>query len=72
MIMKYRDFKILSVDDMKQIMGGNPPGSPCSSGECGPETATVKGTCFANYEGEEVTCCGCTIDGGPEDECDGA
>ncbi len=27
--MKYKDFKMLSIDDMKQIMGGNAPAGAC-------------------------------------------
>ena len=29
MIMKYKDFKMLSVDDMKKVMGGDPPVDWC-------------------------------------------
>lgn len=31
--MKYKDFKMLSVDDMKQIVGGNVPVGGCAEGE---------------------------------------
>ena len=47
MLMKYKDFKMLSIDDMKQIMGGIEPGFAESCGTC-PSTSGggVKLTCI--------------------------
>jgi hypothetical protein len=42
MMMKYKDFKMLSKDDMKQIRGGNPPALNCIPG------GSVVGTNFYN------------------------
>lgn len=47
MIMKYRDFKMLSSDDMKQIIGGNEGGG----GSC---TAICQ-----NAQNVSMTCSGC-------------
>ncbi len=46
MILKYKDFKMLSTDDMKQIVGGNYPTCHPQSG-CG------------SYEGQNQYICGC-------------
>lgn len=32
--MKYKDFKMLSIDDMKHIIGGNPPANETFCGGC--------------------------------------
>ena len=34
MLMKYKDFKMLSIDDMNQIMGGNEPELVETCGTC--------------------------------------
>ena len=56
MLMKYKDFKMLSTNDMKQIVGGNPPEEP-GGGEgpgcykcCWTGTSNC-GSCARSYEG---------------------
>jgi len=61
----------LSRTEMKNIMAGlkDVGLSPCAVGSCGPGG---RGTCFTNYDVNNIpTCCGCTIDGGSADECEG-
>jgi len=56
---------------MKHIMAGlkDVGLSPCAVGSCAPGG---RGTCFTNYDVNNIpTCCGCTIDSGSADECEG-
>lgn len=65
--MKYKDFKMMSQNEMKKVMGGNPPeggGTTCktacykvgeSSGTCTAGTVTIGNT--------TATTCNCSITG---------
>ncbi|MBP6023625.1 bacteriocin [Ferruginibacter sp.] len=49
--MKYKDFKVMSQNEMKKIMGGNPPGG----GGGDPETCTASACCSGN---STISCTG--------------
>lgn len=63
MIMKYKDFKMLSRDDMKKVMGGSEPSS-CAA-NCNPGFVSFdscSGTCTATDDvgvkcGDVKRCC---------------
>lgn len=73
MLMKYKDFKMLSQDDMKQILGGNAPSEPDScSTTCGCGSASIScvaGELCTAVNGVKVYCyVGSTIT--KEKDCD--
>ena len=62
--MKYKDFKMLSNDDMKQIVGGNPPddgGGRCLISACTLVVGgtTYNGNCRPLISGGTVSTCYC-------------
>jgi hypothetical protein len=64
MLMKYKDFKMLSKGDMKKIAGGNPPvdGGMCSLGPCTlyvEGSGTFEGHCRPLISGGTVATCYC-------------
>ena len=64
MLMKYKDFKMLSADDMKKIRGGNAPedeGDALCSSYC---TKEVGNTTYIKKCRTSVAGCVCTQSGG--------